>query len=161
MLTALAGCSSISELTFSPQTRGNKVDAELLAQLVPGTSTRTDVTSLIGSPTTRATFDDNTWIYIGEVTKPVIGGIQRINDQQVVVLTFTSSGVLKDISRKGLDDAKPVSVVSRSTPSPGNDASLIQQLLGNVGRFSPGGALGASGGTTGPLTGGAGGANKY
>ncbi len=161
VLASLAGCKSISELTYSPQTRGNKVDPELLTQLVPGTSTRTDVTSLIGSPTAKASFDDNTWIYIGEITKPVIGGIQMIDDQQVIVLNFDASGVLRTITRKGMKDAEPVTVVSRSTPSPGNDASLIQQLLGNVGRFSPGGAIGSPGGVAGPLTGGAGGANKY
>ncbi len=160
VLATLAGCDSISDLTFSPQTRGNKVDPELLAQLVPGTSTRADVTSLIGSPTTRATFDDNSWIYIGEITKPVIGGIQQVHDQEVVVLTFDQTGVLKSITRKGMADAEPVTVVTRATPSPGNDASLMQQLLGNVGRFSPGGSLGNSG-STGPLTGGAGSANKY
>ncbi len=160
-LGTLGGCHSISDMTFAPQTRGNKVDGELLAQLVPGTSTRTDVTSLIGSPTARASFDDNTWIYIGEVTKPVIGGIQMINDQEVVVLNFDGAGVLRNITRKGMADAQPVAVVARSTPSPGNDASLIQQLLGNVGRFSPGGALGGTGAANGPLTGGAGGANKY
>jgi outer membrane protein assembly factor BamE (lipoprotein component of BamABCDE complex) len=161
MLATLAGCKTISDLTYAPQTRGNKVDVEMLTQLVPGTSTRTDVTSLIGSPTAKASFDDNTWIYIGEITKPVIGGIQMIDDQQVVVLNFDSAGVLKSITRKGMADAQPVAVVSRSTPSPGNDATLVQQLLGNVGRFSPGGSIGSPGGVAGPLTGGAGGANKF
>jgi len=49
--------------------RGNKVTTGCWHRLVPGTSTRTDVTAAIGSPTTRATFDDNTWLYIGEVTQ--------------------------------------------------------------------------------------------
>jgi outer membrane protein assembly factor BamE (lipoprotein component of BamABCDE complex) len=160
-LVTLAGCQSISDLTFSPQTRGNMVDPALLSQLVPGTSTRTDVTSLIGSPTTRATFDDNTWIYIGEVTKPVIGGVLMEKNQKVVVLTFAPSGVLKTITEKTMADAKPVTVVNRATPSPGNDTSLIQQLLGNVGRFSPGGNLGSAGGSSGPVTGGTGSANQF
>ncbi len=160
LLAALAmpGCASISSLTFSPQIRGNKVDQELLTQLVPGTSTRSDATALIGSPTARATFDDNTWIYIGEVTKPVIAGTQTIESQEVVVLTFDQGGVLRNIERRNQSDAAPVAIVSRSTPSPGNNASVLQQLLGNVGRFSPGGGLG---GSTSPNTGGAGSANTY
>ena len=36
-------------------------------------------------------------------------------------------------------DALPVSVVSRTTPSPGTEASFLQQLLGNIGRFNPAG----------------------
>ncbi len=123
---------------FAPQTRGNKVDADLLAQLVPGTSSRADVTALIGTPTAKATFDDNTWIYIGEVTRPLIGGTLRVHDQQVVVMTFDEKGVLRGIEKRGQDDALPVSMASGATVSPGNDASILQQLLGNVGRFNPG-----------------------
>lgn len=133
----LGGC--VSDLyTFPPQTRGNKVDPELLAQLVPGTSSRADATALIGSPTTHGSFDDNTWIYIGEVTKPVIGGTQSVRDQQVVVLTFDQGGILRNIEKRGPDDSQNVAVVSRTTPSPGNNATILQQLLGNVGRFTPG-----------------------
>ncbi len=157
LLASLAGCSLPGFMTFPPQTRGNKVDPELLTQLVPGTSTRADVTSLIGSPTAHATFDDNTWIYIGEVTKPVIGGTQDIKDQEVVVLTFDQGGVLRSIDKKSQADSEPVAVVSRTTPSPGNNASVLQQLLGNVGRFSPGGATGGPGN----VTGGAGSANNF
>ena len=150
----LAGCSMPAFMSFPPQVRGNKVDDDVLAQLVPGTSTRADVTALIGSPTAKATFDDNTWLYIGEVTKPVIGATNAVLDQKVVVLTFDQQGVLRGIDHKGPDDSVPVSVVSRTTPSPGNDATFLQQLLGNVGRFSPSGVDSGSrnkqGGATNP-----------
>lgn len=134
---ALAGCSAPAFMSFPPQVRGNKVDEALVAQLVPGTSTRADVTALLGTPTARATFDDNTWLYIGQVTKPVIAATNEVLDQQVVVLNFDQQGVLRGVERKSQDDSVPVTVVSRATPAPGNDASFLQQLLGNVGRFSP------------------------
>ena len=154
----MAGCESVSFLSFPPQTRGNKIDPELLAQLVPGTSTRGDVTALIGTPTTRASFDDNTWIYIGEVTKPIIAGTLDVLDQQTVVMTFNQAGVLQGVQTKGKGDFQEVNVVSRVTPTPGNNASVLQQLLGNVGRFNPGGAVGQS---TTPLTGGTGSGNLF
>jgi outer membrane protein assembly factor BamE (lipoprotein component of BamABCDE complex) len=134
---ALAGCGMPAFMSFPPQVRGNKVDDTVLAQLVPGTSTRTDVTALIGSPTARATFDDNTWLYIGEVTKPVIGATNAVLDQQVVVLTFDEKGVLRDIAHKSQQDSVPVAVVSRATPAPGNETTFMQELLGNMGKFSP------------------------
>jgi outer membrane protein assembly factor BamE (lipoprotein component of BamABCDE complex) len=137
LAAVLAGCSLPSFMTYPPQVRGNKVDDELLAQLVPGTSTRADVTALIGSPTARATFDDNTWLYIGEVTKPVIGATNEVLDQKVVALTFDGQGVLREITRKGPEDRVPVSVVARTTPAPGNEVGFFAQLLGNVGKFSP------------------------
>jgi outer membrane protein assembly factor BamE (lipoprotein component of BamABCDE complex) len=79
------------------QTRGNKVEAEQLKELVPGTSTKADVTALIGSPTQRATFDENTWLYITEVTRPRLGRTLGVLDQAVVVLTFDDRGVLAQL----------------------------------------------------------------
>ncbi len=143
---SLGGCSMPAFLSQSPQLRGNTIDADALKQLVPGTSTRTDVTALLGTPTTKATFDDNKWLYISEVTRPVIGGTQSILHQKVYVLSFNQAGVLTGIASRDLKDAEPVEVVARTTPSPGSEASFLQQLLGNVGKFSPGGELGGGGG---------------
>lgn len=140
---ALGACHSHSFdglLAYPPQTRGNKVDPELLVQLVPGTSSRADATALIGSPTARGTFDDDTWIYISEVTKPVIAGTLSIKDQFVVVLTFDKGGVLRNVETRNQGDSEDVAVVSRTTPTPGSNATIMQQLLGNVGRFNAGSA---------------------
>jgi outer membrane protein assembly factor BamE (lipoprotein component of BamABCDE complex) len=147
LLAPLAGCFLPGFMTYPPQVRGNLVDADSLKELVPGTSTRADATSLLGSPTVKAPFNDNSWVYIGEVTKPVIGGTQDVLNQQVVVLNFDDKGVLTSITHKGPNDSLPVAVVARTTPSPGTNASILQQLLGNVGRFSPGGPVGGSTGT--------------
>jgi outer membrane protein assembly factor BamE (lipoprotein component of BamABCDE complex) len=138
----LSGCSFFD---FPPQLRGNKVDAEQLKELVPGTSTRADVTSLLGSPTAKASFDDNTWIYISEVTQPRVGRVQGVNSQEVVAVVFDDRGVLQKIDDLSKKDSKPVDVVARTTPSPGSDATFMQQLLGNVGRFSAGPAGGLPG----------------
>jgi outer membrane protein assembly factor BamE (lipoprotein component of BamABCDE complex) len=132
----LAGCSFFAARA---QVRGNKVDPEALAELVPGVSTRTDATSLLGSPTIHASFDDNTWIYIGSITRPVIAGTQYVSTQEVVSLSFDQAGVLRDVQTLGKKQSLPVTVVARVTPSPGSSASFMQQLLGNVGRFSGGG----------------------
>jgi outer membrane protein assembly factor BamE (lipoprotein component of BamABCDE complex) len=152
----LGACTPPSFIAFPPQTRGNKVDPELLAQLVPGTSSRADVSALLGAPTTRGSFDDNTWIYITEVTKPMIGGTQDVEDQEVVKMTFDQNGTLRGITKRGAEDGKDVKVVARATPSPGSDATLLQQLLGNVGRFSAS-PISSQQNTTG----GQGGANKF
>ncbi len=139
----IAGALSLAACSFfeqPSQTRGNPVDADMLKELVPGTSTRADATALLGSPTARATFDDNTWIYIGERTRPVIGATNAVLSQRVVVLTFNQQGVLQDVRRLSEEDSMPVAVVDRTTPSPGSNASILQQLLGNVGRFNAGGA---------------------
>ena len=140
----LCACSLVEQ---PPQVRGNKVTADQIKDLIPGTSTRADVASLLGSPTAKATFDDNTWIYISEVTQPRVGRVQGINSQDVVTAVFDDQGILRSIGHLDKKDAKSVSVVSRATPSPGSESSFMQQLLGNVGKFS------AGAGTTGPTGG--------
>ena len=142
-LLGLPACSVVS----TPETfRGNKVDADQLKELVVGTSTKADATSLIGSPTARASFDDNRWLYISETTHPRIGRTPGILTQGVTELQFDQAGVLRGVKQFGPDDRRPVDVATRSTPSPGSEASFMQQLLGNVGKFSTG-AAGLGGGS--------------
>jgi outer membrane protein assembly factor BamE (lipoprotein component of BamABCDE complex) len=133
----LGGCSWLAP---TPTLRGNKIAADQLKELVPGTSTRADVTAVVGSPTARATFDDNTWIYISEVTQPRIGRVLGELDQNVVVMTFNEQGVLQNIRHLDKADALPVTMVARTTPSPGTEANFFQQLFGNIGRFNAAGS---------------------
>jgi outer membrane protein assembly factor BamE (lipoprotein component of BamABCDE complex) len=145
LLLATGACSLPDFMSHAPQARGNKVDDDQIAQLIPGTSTRNDATALLGSPTAKAAFDENRWIYISEVTRNEIGATNRIEDQTVVTLNFEPSGVLKSVEKKTAKDGIEVTANSRATASPGTEASYMQQLLGNIGRFNPG--TGGPGGT--------------
>jgi len=160
LLLVLLVVSACSVVDAPKQLRGNRVDADQLKELVPGTSTRADVTSLLGSPSSRATFDDNTWFYISETTRTRVGRTPGVLAQDVTVLTFDPAGVLRGVKRLNQDDRRDVSIVSRATPSPGSEASFLQQLLGNVGKFSTGGAASGSrttpGGSGASTTGGTG-----
>jgi outer membrane protein assembly factor BamE (lipoprotein component of BamABCDE complex) len=137
----VGGCSFFQ----APEvTHGNRVDPDVLKELTPGTSTRTDVVALIGSPTTKATFDDKVWVYIGQRTRTRIFRTIGVVDQDVVLLTFDDQGTLRDIRTLTTEDGKDVAMASGSTPSPGSEATFMQQLLGNVGRFSGGQLPGSS-----------------
>ncbi len=143
LILLLAGCGWLAP---PPVVRGNHPDADQLQELTPGTSTKQDVTALIGSPTAHATFDDNTWLYIGERTQKRVGEVPAVVSQKVVVVTFNDAGVLEHIDAKDKADAMPVSVIARTTPSPGTSAGFLQQLFGNIGKFVPGGTSPGTGG---------------
>jgi outer membrane protein assembly factor BamE (lipoprotein component of BamABCDE complex) len=149
---AVSLSSACSIIGAREQVRGNMVDFDALKELVPGTSTRADVTALLGSPSAKASFDDNRWIYIGEVTQPRIASTEAVIKQKVVVLTFDDKGVLREVRKLNGDNSLPVDVVARTTPTPGGHASIFQEIFGNVGRFGPG--LGQNNGPTGGLNGG-------
>lgn len=136
--TVLAGCGIVDA---TKDTRGHRVDRELLAELVPGVQTRSDVTALLGSPTTTASFGEDTWYYIGGVTQNRVGRKDALIEQEVIAVHFDRSGVLQRVEVIEKTDATPIEPVARVTPTPGNEVSFLGMLLGNIGRF--GGAGGA------------------
>jgi outer membrane protein assembly factor BamE (lipoprotein component of BamABCDE complex) len=156
LLSSLTCCGIFGFFDPTLRQRGTRVDPVALNELIPGTSSRADVQALIGSPTARATFDDNTWIYISQVTSTRIARTPGVRDQQVVILTFDPNGTLRGIARKTKADGEPIAMAAGATPSPGSEASFLQQLFGNVGKFTPSGLPGGGGGFgtgTGPGTG--------
>ena len=52
------------------------------------------------------------------------------------MVSFDQRGILAGVRKLNLDDGRPVSPQERSTPTKGRDISLIEQLLGNVGRMA-------------------------
>lgn len=140
----LAGCS-----LFQAQatTRGDPIQSDTLKQLTPGVSTTADATALLGSPTTHETFDDNSWVYISQITRPRVGRLPGVLKQRVVVLNFGQNGVLRSMKVYDKADGKDIGMAPGSTATPGASVSILQQLFGNVGRV--GGAGGDLGGTQG------------
>jgi outer membrane protein assembly factor BamE (lipoprotein component of BamABCDE complex) len=149
-LLATGGCSWLPSvpgggLFESPRTiRGHQVDEETLAQVTVGVSSRADVEALLGSPSVTGTFDDSAWYYISGVTRQRPGQTLSLEDQRVIAVLFDARGTVREVKRLGQDDARDVRVVSRVTPSPGNDRTLLQQLFGNLGRLGPGLGAGAA-----------------
>jgi len=140
---------SISEIWSTPsQIRGHMVSADTLEQVTVGVSTRDDVQAALGSPTSTSTFDDSEWFYIGAITRQRPARVQAVEDQQVVVIRFNQGGTVQEVRRLSQEDGRNIAVVSRETPSPGNERSFLQQLFGNIGRVGPG--LGASQANQGP-----------
>lgn len=145
----ISGCSVFAP---TPIPRGSLVEADDYNQLTPGSSTRADAVDLMGSPTTKGAFDDNTWIYISMTTymKPL--DFPGVKKQQVVVLKFDNAGMLQSLRTLNRKDSRPVAMISKVTPTPGTSINILQQILGNVGRYNPmqnmmGGANGAGTGT--------------
>jgi outer membrane protein assembly factor BamE (lipoprotein component of BamABCDE complex) len=136
----VAGC------TISEDQRGNLPDPDKLAEVHPGTTTKTEVVKILGSPSSASTFDDQVWYYISRKTKQVAFLSPTVLDQQVYIVDFDDKGVVKDVAHKTLADAENISPAPGATPSPGRELSFMEQLIGNIGRF--GGSGGSSGSST-------------
>ena len=153
MLVACLLVSSCAWLMPPPQVRGNKVDPELLKELTPGTSTKADVSAIIGSPTARDTFDDNTWLYISELTQERIGRTLGELKQNVVVLNFDEKGVLTNVHKLDQDNALPVTRDRPHHPVAGNRGIVHAATARQYWPLQPGRrrtSVGASGGGPAP-----------
>lgn len=148
----LSGCAIFRPI---PVSRGSLIEKADYVQLKPGTSTRTDVLDLLGSPTSKATFNENVWIYISMITAPTPLGFPHVRKQEVVVLAFDNGGVLRSLDTLHKKDAVDVGMVNQTTPTPGSHVNILQELLGNVGRYNPMANMGSTfAGSQGPLGGG-------
>lgn len=128
---ALAACSPTIDQ------RGNLPTPDRLAQIKAGESTRDEVTQILGSPSVIPSFDKNTWLYVSSKTQNVAFLKTQIIDQEVLEIAFNEEGIVQDIRKLGLQDARNVAPVERTTPAPGHEMTVIEQLVGNFGRFNP------------------------
>lgn len=146
-LIAVAGAGC----TENVATRGNMPAPELVDNLKVGVQTKDQVVQLLGSPSNIGTFSDNTWYYIGIKTEQTAFFKPSPVEQQVLQIKFDDGGVIKDVTRLGLDDAQQVAFNTNQTPTAGKELGFFEQLFGNVGRFnSPAGIGGPSRGPGGP-----------
>ena len=123
-------------------THGYVPDPEAVARIEPGVHNRLEVAQFLGTPSTTALFGEETWLYITERRREFAFFKPEIIDQQVVAIAFNDSGVVDSIDEYLLEDGRLVDPVSRTTPTYGKQIGLIEQLLGNVGRFNNEGGKG-------------------
>jgi outer membrane protein assembly factor BamE (lipoprotein component of BamABCDE complex) len=135
-LAVAALALAAASCTGRVDTRGNLADPEVVSQITPGESTRGTVEDLLGSPTTVATFNDQTWYYIGRKTEKFAFFEPEVLEQQVVAVHFDPDGVVDDVKIYGPEAAREIELVDRTTPTAGKELSVLQQLFGNLGRFN-------------------------
>jgi outer membrane protein assembly factor BamE (lipoprotein component of BamABCDE complex) len=145
-LATLAGCG------FPVNDRGNLPKTDLLAQIKPGVTDKNSVKALLGTPSSIAAFDGDTWYYISKEERQIAFLKPEVMNQQVYVIQFDNKGIVSEVSHKGLDDAHAMTPNPDATPAPGREYTFLEQLIGNFGKFSGG----SGGGNTpgGPNTGG-------
>jgi outer membrane protein assembly factor BamE (lipoprotein component of BamABCDE complex) len=127
---AVAGCeTTVDQRGFAP-TPGSVEKLEIESQ------SREDVIRLIGSPSAVATFNPNVWYYISQKQEYYAFLKPTMLEQNAMQLSFNESGRLTTIKRYDLADSKDIDMVSRITPTAGKEMTVLEQIMGNVGRFS-------------------------
>ncbi len=117
---------------------GHRIVAEDLEQIRPGVTSQSQVASLLGSPSTRSSFDDRTWYYVNRRVEEQTFYNRELTNQDVVRVRFDETGTVETVDRYDVADAHDVAFNDDATPTGGNELNIFQQFIGNIGRFNPG-----------------------
>jgi len=129
-LAVLGACSPII------QQEGNVPDPDQVVQINPGVDDKNRVTQLLGSPSTISAFQDHTWYYISRRTEQTAFLDPDVVEQEVLAISFNDQNIVEDMKIYGLQNGRMVAMNDKVTPTFGNNLTLMQQLLGNLGRFN-------------------------
>lgn len=100
-----------------------------------GKHSKEDVTRLLGSPTSITLFEKESWLYIESKEQKRVFFQPKEIERKVVQVTFNSNGNVEKIKQLSLNDGKKVAIDKTTTPVSGKDLSVIDELIGNFGRF--------------------------
>lgn len=115
---------------------GNFVDSYQVEQLQVGNISKSRVKDLLGASSSTSTFDEDIWFYIGQRTNQYAFLRPKVVAHQVVALSFDEQSMLDAVAVRGLDEYTPIKPVNRATPSAGKKLSILEQLIGNVGKYN-------------------------
>ncbi|MBC8268239.1 MAG: outer membrane protein assembly factor BamE [Rhodospirillaceae bacterium] len=116
--------------------RGNLPDPERLSEIVPGEQSRAEIEEILGTPSSVAVFDQETWLYVSQRTETVAFFEPEVKERKVIILKFDKDGIVSTIETLSAENGKNIQPVDRTTPTAGNEFTLIDQLFGNLGRFN-------------------------
>ena len=114
--------------------RGYYPKAGALAQVSDGMA-KSEVETILGSPTTTASvnFQGDSYYYITSVTQgrafldPV--EIQR----EVIAIRFDQQDQVTSVAQYGLEDGRIVNLNSRTTPVPGSEFNILNEIFKRAG----------------------------
>ena len=132
--SALAGLSAACAPTIG--SNGFQAIDKKPADIVAGTDTKETVLAQLGSPSTTSTFEpDQVWYYISQTTERYTYNRPTISRRTVTEITFNEAdGKVASVRTLGLEDGQEIAMNDRETPTRGRSLSVLEQLLGNVGR---------------------------
>lgn len=114
---------------------GNVPKPREVASIEVGSTTRAQVLTRLGTPAAVATFDRNSWYYLGSTVEKFMFFDPELVKRDLLVIRFNDDEVVSAIDHLDKDDGRDVAVVARETETRGRSFSLLQQLIGNLGRF--------------------------
>jgi outer membrane protein assembly factor BamE (lipoprotein component of BamABCDE complex) len=123
--------------------QGYIADEELANSVQPGVDNRESVEKALGRPTLQSQWDPNVWYYVSRNTRQLAFARPVPKDQRVLIIRFAQDGSVTAVERRGLEQVVALDPNPDKTPTLGREATLLEDLFGNIGTV--GAAPGAGG----------------
>ena len=130
-LLSTAACAPITSYSGFQAIESDPKDVKV------GTDTKSTVRGKLGSPSATSTFDPNVWFYMNQVKQRVAFRKPTVIARNVTAITFNKENEqVASVNNDTLKDGKVIAFNGRETPTRGRELTILEQLLGNVGRGS-------------------------
>ncbi|MEI9965870.1 MAG: outer membrane protein assembly factor BamE [Caulobacteraceae bacterium] len=131
---ALAGALLLGACTPTMSYQGFQAVEANPKDVKVGDDTKSTVLERLGSPSSVAAFDPNTWFYITQISDQQAFRDPTVRKRDVVVIAFNKDDEkVTAVRTYGLKDGKAVSYNKNSTPTRGRELSWVEQVLGTIG----------------------------
>jgi outer membrane protein assembly factor BamE (lipoprotein component of BamABCDE complex) len=126
---AMTACAPIKTYSGFQAIDSNPKDVK------PGTDTKSTVRTKLGSPSATSTFDPNVWFYMNQIKQRVAFRRPVVTYRDVTAITFNKeTEMVEKVDTFGLKDGKVIAYNGRETPTRGREMTILEQLIGTVGR---------------------------
>lgn len=131
-----ASCTVLAACQPTVDYRGYQPRGDDLAKIQVGMS-KVDVAATLGSPSTTASIDieGDSYYYISSKVEQKAFFDPVETERQVFAIRFDRSDQVASFANYGLEDGMVIDFSTRKTPTKGKELTILQQLLGNIGRF--------------------------
>lgn len=129
MFAVVAATLALSACEGEVINRGWQIDERALDQIKPGASAE-QVLLVLGTPSTVATVGGKTYYYVSQrLTRRFQFMNERLQDQRVVAVSIDQKNKVSRVANYGLQDGVVFDFISRTTPTAGEELTLVRQLL--------------------------------
>ncbi len=129
LLVCASGCVKAVE------DRGFVIDKADFDKLSKG-MTKDDVRRKVGSPSSISDLGGDIWYYIGVKQEKSAFSSPDIIKKSIVKIAFDDKGNMIEVTTNSETDQREIDFAKDETPTEGNKVGVLEQLLGNVGRFN-------------------------
>jgi outer membrane protein assembly factor BamE (lipoprotein component of BamABCDE complex) len=136
VLAALAAATAVAACAPTVGRNGFQPIDVMPTDIVAGTDDKSTVLAKLGSPSTTSVFEgENVWYYITQTTEQYTFNRAQVSQRSVTAITFNEADdKVLEVRELGLEAGEQIAMNDRQTPTRGRQLTILEQLLGNVGR---------------------------